>query len=144
MSKTVSTCICETNLVPNRPQENVFFLTLSRKLEDFPNEFLRTARSTSPIQICAIFSTIGPDNTGAVLNLELNNELEKIVAQYSKQPVLDFDSFSNQVINVLNLKVCNFSVQKGIPFKAGLYGLYVVIAIAGYFKWKTMLKVKNV
>ena len=120
MSKTVSTCICETNLVPNRPQENVFFLTLSRKLEDFPNEFLRTARSTSPIQICAIFSTIGPDNTGAVLNLELNNELEKIVAQYSKQPVLDFDSFSNQVINVLNLKVCNFSVQKGIPFKVSM------------------------
>lgn len=27
-------------------------------------------------------------------------------------------------------------VQKGIPFKAALYGLYVVIAIFGYFKWK--------
>jgi len=32
-------------------------------------------------------------------------------------------------------------VQKGIPFKAGLYGLYVVIAVAGYYKWKTMLKI---
>ena len=31
-------------------------------------------------------------------------------------------------------------VQKGIPFKAGLYGLYVVIAIAGWFKWKRMMK----
>jgi nicotinamide mononucleotide transporter len=31
-------------------------------------------------------------------------------------------------------------VQKGIPFKAGLYGLYVVIAIAGYFKWRQMMK----
>ena len=31
-------------------------------------------------------------------------------------------------------------VQKGIPFKAGLYGLYVVIAIAGYFKWKQIMK----
>ena len=31
-------------------------------------------------------------------------------------------------------------VQKGIPFKAGLYGLYVVIAIAGYFKWKQLSK----
>lgn len=31
-------------------------------------------------------------------------------------------------------------IQKGIPFKAGLYGLYVVIAIAGYFKWKQLLK----
>lgn len=31
-------------------------------------------------------------------------------------------------------------VQKGIPFKAGLYGLYVVIAVAGYFKWRQMMK----
>ena len=31
-------------------------------------------------------------------------------------------------------------VQKGIPFKAGLYGLYVVIAVMGYYKWKKMLK----
>ncbi len=28
---------------------------------------------------------------------------------------------------------------KGIPFKAGLYGLYVVIAVMGYFKWKKMM-----
>lgn len=26
-------------------------------------------------------------------------------------------------------------VQKGIPFKAGLYGLYVIIAVFGCFKW---------
>ena len=31
-------------------------------------------------------------------------------------------------------------IQKGIPFKAGLYGLYVVIAVMGYFKWKGMMK----
>lgn len=31
-------------------------------------------------------------------------------------------------------------VYKGIPFKAGLYALYVVIAIAGYFKWKSVAK----
>lgn len=30
-------------------------------------------------------------------------------------------------------------VQKGIPFKAGLYGLYVIIAIMGYFKWKRLM-----
>lgn len=28
---------------------------------------------------------------------------------------------------------------KGVPFKAGLYGLYVVIAVMGYFKWRRML-----
>jgi nicotinamide mononucleotide transporter len=31
-------------------------------------------------------------------------------------------------------------IQKGIPFKAGLYGLYVVIAVMGYQKWKKMAK----
>lgn len=30
-------------------------------------------------------------------------------------------------------------IYKGIPFKAGLYALYVVIAVAGYFKWKRMM-----
>ncbi len=39
---------------------------------------------------------------------------------------------------------CYLYVGKGIPFKAGLYGLYVIIAIAGYFKWKRMMmKVKS-
>ena len=120
MSKTVATCIAETNLVQGDPQENVFFLTLSRKVEDFPNEFLRTARSTSPIQICAIFSTIGPDNLSAVLNLELNEELEKIVAGCANQAVLDFDGFANQVINTLNVRVCNFAANKGKQFKTSM------------------------
>ena len=31
-------------------------------------------------------------------------------------------------------------IQKGIPFKAGLYGLYVVIAVAGFFKWRRMMR----
>ena len=34
---------------------------------------------------------------------------------------------------------CVLYIQKGIPFKAGLYGLYVLIAIAGYYKWKKMM-----
>ena len=37
--------------------------------------------------------------------------------------------------------VCTFLyIQKGIPFKAFLYGLYVVIAVAGYRKWKQVAK----
>ena len=32
-------------------------------------------------------------------------------------------------------------VYKGIPFKAGLYALYVVIAIAGYRKWRSIAKI---
>lgn len=42
---------------------------------------------------------------------------------------------------VVDAVCCFLYVQKGIPFKAGLYGLYVIIAIAGYYKWKQMLKV---
>ena len=33
-------------------------------------------------------------------------------------------------------------IYKGIPFKASLYALYVVIAVAGYFKWKKMMIVQ--
>ena len=126
MSKTVSTCICETNQVQNQPQENVFFHTLYRTQADFPNEFLRTARSTSPIQICAVFSTIGPDSLGAMLNIQLNDELSKIVAACQSQPVLDFDAFSNQVINILNIKVCNYVVSKGgTPLKTSMTMLII-------------------
>lgn len=35
---------------------------------------------------------------------------------------------------------CYLYVVKGIPFKAGLYGLYVVIAIMGYWKWKGLAR----
>ena len=35
---------------------------------------------------------------------------------------------------------CYLYIVKGIPFKAGLYGLYVVIAVAGYYKWKQMMQ----
>lgn len=111
MSKTVSTCICETNLLPNNPQENVFFHSLYRQQAEFASEFVRTARSTLPIQICALFSTQGPDNLAALLNLELNKELAQIVANVQKNSVLDFDMFSRQVINVLNVKVCEFVVN---------------------------------
>lgn len=35
---------------------------------------------------------------------------------------------------------CYLYVVKGIQFKAGLYGLYVVIAVMGYIKWKGLAK----
>ena len=37
--------------------------------------------------------------------------------------------------------VCTYLyISKGIPFKAGLYGLYIIIAIAGWKKWQNMAK----
>jgi len=44
---------------------------------------------------------------------------------------------------VVDIVCCVLYIQKDIPFKAGLYGLYVVIAIAGFFKWKQMMKVER-
>jgi nicotinamide mononucleotide transporter len=41
---------------------------------------------------------------------------------------------------VVDIVCCVLYVHKGIPFKALLYGLYVVIAIAGYYKWKGQAK----
>lgn len=35
---------------------------------------------------------------------------------------------------------CYLYIIKGIPFKASLYGLYVAIAIMGYYKWKAMAR----
>lgn len=40
---------------------------------------------------------------------------------------------------IVDAVCCYLYIGKGIPFKAGLYGLYVIIAIAGYFKWKKMM-----
>ena len=44
---------------------------------------------------------------------------------------------------IVDAVCCYLYVVKGIPFKALLYGLYVVIAIAGYRKWKKMIKETN-
>lgn len=44
---------------------------------------------------------------------------------------------------IVDAVCCYLYVVKGIPFKALLYGLYVVIAIAGYRKWKKMMKETN-
>lgn len=36
--------------------------------------------------------------------------------------------------------ICTYLyIVKGIPFKAFLYGLYVIIAVMGYFKWKRLM-----
>ena len=121
MSKTVSTCLLETNQVQGKPQENVFFHSLYRTEPEFVSEFFRVARSTSPIQICAIFSTVGPDSLAAILNIELNKELAAIVEETNKQPVLDFDNFSKKVVNTLNSKVCSYIVAKGgTPLKTSM------------------------
>ena len=41
---------------------------------------------------------------------------------------------------VVDAVTCALYFYKGIPFKASLYGLYVIIALFGYFKWKRMME----
>ena len=41
---------------------------------------------------------------------------------------------------VVDVISCYLYIDKGIPFKAGLYGLYVVIAVMGYMKWRKMMQ----
>ena len=43
---------------------------------------------------------------------------------------------------VVDVVLSALYIYKGIPFKASLYALYVVIAVAGYFKGKKMMTVQ--
>ena len=40
---------------------------------------------------------------------------------------------------VVDVVTCGLYFYKGIPFKASLYGVYVIIAVFGYFKWRKMM-----
>lgn len=40
----------------------------------------------------------------------------------------------------VDVVTCVLYFYKDIPFKASLYGLYVIIAIAGYWKWRGMMQ----
>ena len=41
---------------------------------------------------------------------------------------------------VVDVFTCGLYFYKDIPFKASLYGLYVLIAILGWFKWRQIMK----
>ena len=41
---------------------------------------------------------------------------------------------------VVDVVTCVLYFYKGIPFKASLYALYVIIAILGFFKWRLLMK----
>ena len=40
----------------------------------------------------------------------------------------------------VDIVTCGLYFYKDIPFKASLYGLYVVIAVLGWFKWRKMMR----
>ncbi len=44
---------------------------------------------------------------------------------------------------VVDAVSCGLYIYKDIPFNATLYGIYTVIAVLGYYKWKKMMTLKN-
>ena len=44
---------------------------------------------------------------------------------------------------VVDVVTCGLYFYKDIPFKASLYGVYVIIAVFGYFKWKKLLSLQD-
>lgn len=118
MSKTISSAICETNKALGLPQENVFFHSLYRLPGEYSNTFVRSAKSTSPIQISAIFSAQGSDNIAASSLQQVINAFSGIVKQTQSRAVIDYDLFSTQVVDVLNNLVCNISISNnGAPLR---------------------------
>jgi len=41
---------------------------------------------------------------------------------------------------VVDAVCCGLYIYKGIPFTAGLYGVYAIVAIFGFLKWKKMIE----
>lgn len=118
MSRTISSAICETNKALGLPQENVFFHSLYRLPGEYSSTFVRSAKSTSPIQISAIFSAQGADNIAASSLQQVINAFSGIVKQAQSKPIVDYESFSAQVVGVLNNLVCNISISNnGAPLR---------------------------
>ena len=43
----------------------------------------------------------------------------------------------------VDVVTCGLYFYKDIPFKGSLYGLYVIIAVAGFFKWRKLMSVQK-
>ncbi len=111
MSKTSSAVVCETNQILGKNQENVYFHSLYRVPEEFGSAYVRSAKSTAPIQICAVFSAQGEDTLAAMTLQAVLSKMQEITATTQQMSVLDYESFTNQVVNVLNNTVCNESIK---------------------------------
>lgn len=111
MSKTSSAVVCETNQVLGRNQENVFFHSLYRSPEEFQNVFVRSAKSTSPIQICACLSAQGEDTQAAMTLQGVLKKFQALAAQTQLKTVLDYDAFVDKVVSTLNDSVCQDSIR---------------------------------
>ena len=111
MSKTTSAVVCETNQIQGQNQENVFFHSLFRVPSEFSDTFVRSAKSTAPIQICACFSAQGEDTQAAMALQEVLKQMSALAAQAQLKSVMDYETFTTTVVNVLNNTVCQESVK---------------------------------
>ncbi len=128
MSKTVSAAICETNMLRGLPQENVFLHTLYRTKSEYASSFQRSVVSTAPVQICAVFSAQGDDALSAMALQEVLSVFSSLCEVAKNRSILDFRSFSDQIIAAANQTVCNFSLShNGTPIRVSM----TMVAIEG-------------
>ena len=128
MSKTSSAAVCETNQVQGKNQENVFFHSLYRMANEYGSSYVRSAKSTAPIQICALFSAQGEDTLAAMTLQAVLAKMQELCAQTQLMSVLDYESFTNQVVTVLNNTVCNESLKhNGAKIQVSMSMVIIVI-----------------
>ena len=119
-------------------------------------KFKKTRKKKEPLPIINMpRDKYGPAAAGFFLAW---GSIYYILTRWTNSTVPVFDSFTNALSfvglwalarkyveqwlfwMVVDVVCCALYVHKGIPFKAGLYGLYVVIAVMGYRKWNGMKK----
>lgn len=111
MSKTTAAVVCETNQIAKHNQENVFFHGLYRIPSEFSSTYFRSAKSTTPIQIFACFSAQGDDTVAAMTLQDVLKKMQEIAESTQLKSVLDYESFTDQVVKQLNQTVCNASIK---------------------------------
>ena len=121
MSKTSASLQLETNMMHRMAQENAFMHNLFRLPPDFNSSFRRSASSNAPIQVFALASAQGDDTLAAMSLQAVMRILEKTTAEAQTHSVLDFQTYSKQIITALNTSVCNFSIKNnGSPIRVSV------------------------
>ncbi len=121
MSKTTAAVVCETNQISGHNQENVFFHGLYRVPEEFSSTYFRSAKSTTPIQIFACFSAQGDDTLAAMTLQDVLKKMQELTETTQQMSVLDYESFTEQVVKVLNHTVCQSSIDhNGAPVRVAM------------------------
>ncbi|MBN1775231.1 MAG: hypothetical protein JW817_02060 [Clostridiales bacterium] len=109
---------CQTNKLPELPQENVYFQGKFRKPEDYAQTFIRSSETNSDFQVYAVFSAKGPDSIAATALQKLAQSFSATVDRALAVQTPDVNQFSAEIVQVLNDVVHQFTLtRKAISLK---------------------------